>query len=51
MMHIWTVEKRTPWGDYGDTHFNVMAETKEEAWKKAVEVEDRKNIAWLRLAK
>ena len=49
-MAIWTVELITA-GDYGETHFNVIAETEKEAWKKACELEDRKDIARLWMSK
>lgn len=48
-MAIWTVEMKG-YGDYGETHFNVIAETEREAWKKACELEDRKDIAGLWMA-
>lgn len=30
--------------DYGSTHFNIIASTEREAWKKACEIEYRENI-------
>ena len=49
-MAIWTVELKGN-GDYGETHFNVVAETERQAWKKACELEDRKDIARLWMAR
>ena len=46
MMTIYTFETidNTDWNDYGSTHFNVIASSEREAWKKACEIEHRENI-------
>lgn len=45
MMTVYTFETvADSWNDYGSTHFNIVAETEKEAWKKACEIERRENI-------
>ena len=45
-MMIYTFEAKPVDGceDYGSTHFNIIATTEREAWKKACEIEHRENI-------
>lgn len=37
--------------DYGDTHFEVFARNESEAWKKACEAVDRKEVELIWLVK
>lgn len=45
-MAIYTFETKDSnnWNDYGSTHFNIVASSEKEAWKKALEIEYRENI-------
>lgn len=45
-MAIYTFETRprNNSADYGGTHFTIIADNKKQAWKKALEIEYRKNI-------
>lgn len=45
-MFIYTFETKpmNGWDDFGGTHFNVVAKNEREAWRKACQLEDRKNI-------
>ena len=45
-MMIYTFEAKPvgDWNDYGSSHFNIIASTEQEAWKKACEIEHRENI-------
>lgn len=49
-MAIWTVELKG-WGDYGDTHFNVIAKSRSDAWNRACELEDYYKIARIYLVR
>lgn len=43
-MKLWTVEVDGDWTDYADCFFTISAKSKGEAWKKAIEMTDKKII-------